>query len=386
MNTLPLSSTQKKALLGVFLADAAALGLHWLYDEQRLRSLAQEKEILFRDPDQAVYKDAFGYFAHGKKKSGALSHYGTNHQLMIRHLINNKGQFNIKTFQKEFRDYYGPGGDYVGFIDNPTRITLENLAQYDYQLVEQAKALSKGLSEDVAKVVIQKVLPYLKKFRGEELVTPVKNAIEITYTEPEVLQVALDMAKNLDQNYLATSGADDQQIPALSFVTALTFLSANPQNLDSTIKSAIRVTNHNDMAVQTGLFFSRLLQALSDGSELKAAITELKPELPQAILEKVDQALELSESNSNQELLAVAKTLGQTCYLKESLPLALYILLTSQSLEESLKRNVLAGGDSCGRSLVVGSIGALLHHKKKEPLWGWAPHLVLDPEIRAWLL
>ena len=62
------------ALLGALVADAAALGLHWLYDPGRIAALAGP--LAFRTPDAADFEGVRGVFVHGGKRAGELSHYG----------------------------------------------------------------------------------------------------------------------------------------------------------------------------------------------------------------------------------------------------------------------------------------------------------------------
>ena len=51
------------ALLGALVADAASLGLHWLYDQDHIKLIESTGSLLFRQPDAAHYKDKRGYFA-----------------------------------------------------------------------------------------------------------------------------------------------------------------------------------------------------------------------------------------------------------------------------------------------------------------------------------
>ncbi|MCB0422516.1 MAG: ADP-ribosylglycohydrolase family protein [Bdellovibrionales bacterium] len=371
-----LSQKARIILQGMFVADAAALGLHWLYDKKKLKDL-EGVSVAFQDPNEKTYEGVFGYFAHGKKKSGDLSHYGSTLQLMLFHLLKHGSTFDIKAYQKEYRDYFGPGGDYVGFVDNPTRITLENLAQYDYKLTEQARELSRSLPDDVAKVVVQKVLPYLKKFSGEDLIIPVKNAIEITYPDPEVIRVALKMAESLDKNYLAKSGADDQQIPALSGVVPVVLMERSGEDLDSLIEKVVRVTNNNDVAVMCAQFFAQVLKSYIEGTEFEASIEGAKHYLPDEVRKKIERTSE----NIDAPLFESALYFGRTCYLPESLPLSIYILRTSHSFEEAVERNIKAGGDSCGRSLVVGALGALKFTGDQGCPNDWWMKVKLDQEV-----
>lgn len=124
----PMDKTTSRlnAVLGALTADAAALGLHWLYDTDRLAQVAGD-QVVFRQPRIKDYEGFTGYFAHGRRKAGDISHYGESLMVMLQSLAENNGEFAINHYQRIFKLHFGPGGPFVGYIDNATRITLQNL-------------------------------------------------------------------------------------------------------------------------------------------------------------------------------------------------------------------------------------------------------------------
>ena len=126
MNSNTRLESRVAAILGALIADSAALGLHWLYDPARIVQIEKIKGLVFLQPDANHYADTKGYFAHGHKTAGDSSGYGELCLLMLRHLAQH-GQFDRITYQTEYRDYFGPGGTYIGYIDSPTRQTLQTL-------------------------------------------------------------------------------------------------------------------------------------------------------------------------------------------------------------------------------------------------------------------
>jgi hypothetical protein len=82
-----------------------------------------------------------GYFAWPNKTVGDLSHYGENALLMLQSLVAEKGEFKASDFQEKFVKHFGYGGTYVGYIDTPTRETLDNIAAQARAAADQAKAL-----------------------------------------------------------------------------------------------------------------------------------------------------------------------------------------------------------------------------------------------------
>lgn len=61
-------------LLGALVADAASLGLHWLYDPDRIAEIATAHgTAAFAPVDAAFFEGATGYFAHAGRHAGMLT-------------------------------------------------------------------------------------------------------------------------------------------------------------------------------------------------------------------------------------------------------------------------------------------------------------------------
>ena len=121
-----LNERKRAAVLGALVADAASLGFHWLYDQDRIRELAPE-DPCFRVPDPADYSGVSGYFAHETKQVGELSQYGEQARVLLECLGETGGQFKQSVYQSRFQQFFGYGGGYVGYIDHATRETLNRM-------------------------------------------------------------------------------------------------------------------------------------------------------------------------------------------------------------------------------------------------------------------
>jgi hypothetical protein len=69
--TMNLDAKRERILsgmMGVAVADAAALGLHWIYDIKQIKDVGGDAPE-FIDPDQKNYHGVPSYFAHPEKKS-----------------------------------------------------------------------------------------------------------------------------------------------------------------------------------------------------------------------------------------------------------------------------------------------------------------------------
>ncbi len=126
--TMPTTAErQVQSLRAAFTADAASLGLHWLYDYPRLEALAADGHPLaFRAPDRAAYEGVSGYYAHENRTAGQLSHYGEGMVVLAESLIATPGAFDTTVYLAHFEKFFGLG--YDGYRDHATRETLVNLA------------------------------------------------------------------------------------------------------------------------------------------------------------------------------------------------------------------------------------------------------------------
>jgi hypothetical protein len=341
-------ATITAALTGGWVADAASLGLHWLYNSERILEVGgQSPEFL--PPRAEYYTKGFGYFAHEGKQVGDVSHYGAATGVLTDSLLATNGNLNIRDYQRRFRSFFGPGGQWRGFIDNPTRITLENFNAIERKAVEEAQSgMPDDLSDKQKRILVQKVMPYTRRLSGNALAQPVRDAISLTYKEKAIQEAGVHLAETIDRNLGPASGADDMQLPAVSKLPPLVASHSGSRNLLDVVEAAVRVTNHNDEAVAWAKCAAVLLDGLFRGETLAKAMNSAIAEAPdQAALTR---ALESSELNG----ISAGDTFGRTCYLQEAMPVSFHILNTARSYTEAIRANIHCGGDSCGRAWLIG--------------------------------
>lgn len=282
------------ALLGALTADAASLGLHWLYDQQRLADIAARGPVVFLDPDPCNYEGARGTFAHGAKVSGDLSGYGEVVALVLRHLAERGGRFERAAYQAAYRAYFGPGGGYVGYADRPTRLTVARLGAID---------------------------------------------------KPE--------------DYPARSGADDDQLPALACVPAIVAAmaegeGANTERLLAVVEEATAVTSDNPMALDGARVCALALAGVIAGRPLGAALADAAGQAGPALAPLLAEALELPSLDAR----GAAEDFGLACHVEQGVPVLFHIAHRAASWRGAIEANILAGGDSCGRSIMLGALVA----------------------------
>lgn len=343
------------ALAGGWVADAASLGLHWLYDSDRIIEVGgQAPEFL--TPSADYFGSGFGFFAHGGKQAGDVSHYGAATKVITDSLLACKGRLSVRDYQRHFLTYFGPGGHWQGYIDNPTRITLQNLIANEQKAIEVGESsIQTPLTEKQKRILVQKVMPYTRRLSGDQLAAPVREAINLTYQEPEIQDAGVLLAETIDQHLLPESGADDMQLPAVSKLPPLVACYAGQDELMAQVEAAVRATNHNDDAVAWARCAARLLEKLFLGETLRKAIDAAAPEAPDR------KQLDLALSAATLDAVNAGGTFGRTCYLYEAMPVIFHIISHAGSFTEAIRANIHCGGDSCGRAWIIGPVMAAIH-------------------------
>lgn len=278
-------------VLGALVADAAAMGLHWLYEPERIASIADAQEPMFLPAEQRHFEGAKGYFAHAGKASGELSHYGATLALAMDSLIAGDGQVDIRDYQRRYLATFGPGGTWKGYIDRPTRGLLAKLAS--------------GVTDEIP----------------------------------------------------LASGIDDDQMPAFSPISAVVAAGPAAATLEEDVIAMVRVTNDNSLAIEASLITARLIRDLLLGEDVETALAtqteasgdQLRPLLRQALSEIAQDSVDM------------AGEFGRACHVQQGLPVVFHILRTTDSFKSGIRANILAGGDSCGRSMALGAMLGALH-------------------------
>lgn len=300
MNTNVQIDSRVAAILGGLIADSASLGLHWLYDTDRIAQIEQAvDELAFLKSNADHYADTSGYFVHGHKPVGDSSGYGELCLLMLKHIAQHK-KFDRVLYQTEYRAHFGPGGAFVGFIDTATRLTLRAL------------------------------LPLA----------------------PEEFE--------------AQSGADDDQFAALAMLPALVAsFQQSRSDLMRLVEQVVRITNNNDMAVAAAQYAATVLFEVIHDKPMKQALHDALPLANEQLRSLLTQALSAEKLDS----VAMAKQFGSACHVTQGLPIIVHIAQHAKDYREAIEANIRAGGDNCGRSVMLGAIVAA-DTAKREPATG----------------
>lgn len=283
-----MKNANTAAVLGALVADSAALGLHWLYDQTRIAEIEAVKGLAFLQPEAVHYAEKRGYLAHGRKAPGESTGYGEVCLLMLKHLAKH-GNFNRIEYQTEYRAHFGPGGEFIGYIDSPTRLTLRKLL----------------------------------------------------FLEPA--------------EFPAVSGANDDQHPALSALPALVATHGGTlEDLMKRTEEVVRVTNNNELAVAAAQCSSAALFKLLNGIPMTQALTDALPFAGNTLQPLLEQALAMPKLDG----VAAAERFGLACHVTEGLPVIFHIAQQATDYRTAVESNIRAGGDSCGRAIMLGAMAA----------------------------
>ncbi|UGA54072.1 ADP-ribosylglycohydrolase family protein [Vibrio sp. VB16] len=340
----------RSTILGTLVADAASVGFHWLYDQERIREIAPDSPE-FHPPTMSDYDNVPGFYAHGSKRVGDLSQYGEQALVLMRSLVANGGRYDKTQYENAFREHFGYGGKYVGYIDHPTRDTLDNITRAENAALKRAKAIPFEGDDNTQHMMITKVLANIKQAKGEELRQKVEEAVRQTNDDDSMVAYAMNIVSELEK-LSGHHGADDEQLPAISKLPALVSVYAENGMLHDVVESAVRVTNDNDLAVLFGHVTASIIEAAIHNGDPLTAIANGRKNADPIVIELIDEVL----SVKNETTTAVTSQFGMSCHLAYGFPSVIHNLISSGSYREAIQKNIYAGGDSCGRAVFLGAV------------------------------
>lgn len=161
-----------------------------------------------------------------------------------------------------------------------------------------------------------------------------------------------------DRNYFAC-GSSSSDLSAVSRIFPLILkYHDSPDDMQEAIKLHTIVTHMNKDLIQAGYFFSELALLILHGGNLEKSIESSYKHFGENIQTWVNEAKEALLLDTKE---AVVK-LGQSCSISGAFASTIYILLKHKdNFKEALKENMLAGGESAARGMIVGGILGILH-------------------------
>lgn len=195
------------AFSGALVADAASMGLHWLYDQEQIALIEATGSLLFRQPDANVYKDKRGAFVHGERRAGQLSHYGESAR--VAGAVAHDEGYSVGAHQKAFMNAFGPCGSFRGYADRPTKYVIARML-LDGDDVSAASGMDDNQMPGVC------VVPGL--FTAEVSDTDMLSAVKVITTNSDVLSsakavhsVLMQLSNGTDLKVALANAADNTE-------------------------------------------------------------------------------------------------------------------------------------------------------------------------------
>ena len=352
-----LTIRKKNLVLGALAADAAAMGLHWIYDQDHIAKLAPVTPE-FRPPDAADYAGVPGYFAHPMRVPGNPSQYGEQLLVMLRALEAAGGTYDPQSYAAAFRAHFGYGGAYVGYIDHATRNTLDNFRRADEAAMQAVESLPFAGGKSVTHALVTKAMDMRTQHAGDALTAAFEAEIRKFQDDDAVVAHGLEVLHKIAAVPLPT-GAHDMQLPAIAKLPPLVArLAATPEAaFDAAIASAVRVTSDHPTAAAFGQVAARMMQAAVTTGGLEAVTAAAQSNGTSETDPLIADAL----ARKNEDNRAVTRHFGMACDLAYGVPSALHNVCTADSYTAAVRANIHAGGDSCGRAILVGAVMGAVH-------------------------
>lgn len=159
----------KEAIMASFIADALALGVHWVYDTGAIKGKYGRLDKMI-DPELAPY--------HKNRKKGEFTHYGDQMMCLLKSLDSHSG-FDPAGFAADWQELFE---SYDGYMDQATKQTLDNF--------KTGQTVSGSMSSDLGGAA--RIAP-LALFYGDDKEAFIKAAVAqtaMTHNQPAVISTA----------------------------------------------------------------------------------------------------------------------------------------------------------------------------------------------------
>lgn len=239
-----MNENARAMIMASLAADSLALGVHWIYDTRAL-------EAEFGVVDHLLPPGPGSY--HPTKKRGALTHYG-DQSLVLLKSVARSGGFEPNDFFDLWQELFQ---DYDGYIDQATRVTLENIAQ------GKGPYNSGSGSGDIAPA---SRIPSLVASLGsdpEQLIKAVRAQTMMTHTDPDTIDsasffalAALECLGGMKPSkaVLTTAETRFKDSPIVQWVR---------QGLDAAVEDSVAAVQRLGQSCHTEEAFSGIIQIIA---------------------------------------------------------------------------------------------------------------------------
>ncbi|TVQ23516.1 MAG: ADP-ribosylglycohydrolase family protein [Spirochaetaceae bacterium] len=388
MNTVTDTSMVRDAVLGTLVADASGMGVHWIYSQGKLSQIAKAHDgvVEFLEPDEANYSGVPAFFAHPRKRAGDSSNYGEYIYVLLESI--DEHGFDAGRYIRGFGDYFGIGGEYVGYADSPMRETIYNIARIGKTIERTVIDADSTLSETRRKAAAHYIARYFFESDIDGLKETIRTPLRLQEWSKEELEEAMRLVDVVSES-VGGVGPDDDQMPALSRSAVLACFYSG-EELDGVVDRAVRITNDNDDAVAYSVFLARILRDLyeagrPEGERTAQKLRELIERHKGLLGEKARGLIDDALAIGGLDYRGATKTFGAACHVHMAVPLVVHILLNTATFVDANRANLMASGDNCGRAIMLGALAGALYGIGGDAgiPQGWIDRCTIVPRARA---
>lgn len=176
------------------------------------------------------------------------------------------------------------------------------------------------------------------------------------------------------------AGSESTDLAGASRIAPLAFIYAeDPEQFVSAARAQTAFTHNQPDVIAAAEFFARVTTAVLGGMTPVAAITSVAgSHFPR---EPVTSWVEKGLAGSDRDTRAVIGEFGQNCHVRAAFPSVIHLISRHEgSLETALVENVMAGGDSAARGMLVGMVLGARHGTASVPE-NWLSGMKAYPDI-----
>eukprot|EP01006_Ploeotia_vitrea_P034931 TRINITY_DN65818_c5_g2_i1.p1 TRINITY_DN65818_c5_g2~~TRINITY_DN65818_c5_g2_i1.p1 ORF type:complete len:429 (+),score=249.61 TRINITY_DN65818_c5_g2_i1:180-1466(+) len=361
------------AVVGGLVADAAGIGVHWIYSEKNAVQSRFGDRPEFVKVDSSRFDVEKDFLAHDGKPAGEFTHNGECALLTLRSLVKAEGAFNASQHASDFNKFFGPGGQYVGYVDGAMRGVLLNIASR-----LSGCGLLPPKPDDLPKdsyLAVQTKVGALAKRYGAgdeaEFRAKVEKVVRATHDDDATAAFAQLTVDRWLAQQKEPVGADDNQMNSLTAVVPAIALFAGRDDFEERLEQVVRFLANNDEAVAYVLTLGRILEeVILHGTDPSVATSkvvdalaedEAKLKANEYYGEVVDKIRLGIKTADKADVVDATYDFGRSCLLRFGVPSIVHSLYTTSTFEEAVRQHLLAGGDSVSRAGFAGALFAARH-------------------------
>ena len=168
---------------------------------------------------------------------------------------------------------------------------------------------------------------------------------------------------NMKSNRSGAAGSGSSDLAGASRIAPFLYFFDDPDELAIKVREQTAMTHNNDAVIEAALFFARTCRRTLMGEGVNESVLAEHEALPPGTVRELAGK---GISAKNNDSLDSMEKFGSSCMVSHSLPGTVQIMLKhSNNFIDAMNANVMAGGDSAARGMIIGMIlGAALEPDK----------------------